>query len=151
MQVHITYDMLPFSCSSSQDVHKKDHHHKEVDDETKSQDVIPENKWFSQSQSNFPPTTWRRRWSFQPCRHCYTGSGPPQPQGGSLHSRRNTVPNKQVLGINLRRRSPDSHWVQCRCGRSSSRQDRLWNYSTGPEKDHCCQSYTAIWLSLRTL
>ena len=40
--------MLPFSCSSSQDVHNKDHHHKEVDDEAKSQDIIPESHWFSQ-------------------------------------------------------------------------------------------------------
>ena len=37
-------------------------------------------------------TTWKRRWFFQPCQHCYTGSGQPQPPGGSLHSRRNTVP-----------------------------------------------------------
>ena len=40
-----SYEMLPFSCSSSQDVHNKDHHHKEVDDEAKSQDIIPENHW----------------------------------------------------------------------------------------------------------
>jgi len=33
--------LRPFSCSSSHDVHKKDHHHKEVDDEAKSKDVIP--------------------------------------------------------------------------------------------------------------
>ena len=38
MQVHI----LPFSGSPSQDVYKKDHHHKEVYYETKSQDVVPE-------------------------------------------------------------------------------------------------------------
>ena len=41
-----SYEMLPFSCSSSQDVHNKDHHHKEVDDEAKSKDVIPENHWY---------------------------------------------------------------------------------------------------------
>ena len=34
--------LLPFSGSPSQDVYKKDHHHKEVDNETKSQDVVPE-------------------------------------------------------------------------------------------------------------
>ena len=151
MQIHITYDMLPFSCSSSQDVHKKDHHHKEVDDEAESQNVIPENKWLSPTQSNFLPTTWRRRWSFQPCRHCYTGSGPPQPQGGSLHSRRNTVPKKTGVKELIRE---ESHLIVIG---SSAGATGVVAGKTGcgtiqlALKDHCCQSYTAMWLSLKTL
>lgn len=32
---------VPFPCSSPQNVHKKHHHHEEVDDEAKSEDIIP--------------------------------------------------------------------------------------------------------------
>ena len=33
---------LPFACSSPQDVHKEDDHHKKVDDKSERQDIIPE-------------------------------------------------------------------------------------------------------------
>ena len=150
MQIQITCDVLPFSCPSSQDVYKKDHHHKEVDDETESQDVIPENKWFSPTQSYFLPTTWRRRWSFQPCRHCCTGSGPPQSQGGSLHSRRNTVPKNRCQELIWE----EGHLIVIG---SSAGATGVVAGKTGcgtiqlALKDHCCQSYPELWFSLMTL